>query len=220
MWQTAHEELKDHGFVVIAVALDTPEAARPWIEAANPTYPALVDRDHHVAALYGMRNVPEAVWIDERGRIVRRTENAGSYDGFRSRDPVTGEMPPDALEKTARAKRVYMEAVADWALRGANSRHVRDAAAARRHLPEVGDDAALAQAHFKLATWFLARGEEDAAAPHIAAARRLYAESWTIYRQTYDRNEQGFASGPEFRDRVAALGEQRYYPKVDIDGMP
>ena len=40
MWQALYEELKDHGFVVIAVALDSREGdALPWIEAANPSYP-------------------------------------------------------------------------------------------------------------------------------------------------------------------------------------
>ena len=220
MWQKASDTLKDHGFVVLAVALDTPEAARPWIEAAKPGYPALIDREHHVAALYNMVNVPEAVWIDETGRIVRPTENAGSYDGFRSRDPVTGEMPPDVVETTARAKRVYMEAVADWAVNGAASRHVLDAATARARLSGPSDDEALAHAHFRLAAWFLAKGDEASAAPHVAEARRLHPGSWTIFRQTYGRNEQGFATGDEFRARVAALGERRYYPKVDIEGMP
>ena len=56
------------------------DAARPWIEAAKPDYPCLIDRDHHVADLYNMVNVPQAVWIDEEGRIVRPPENAGSSD--------------------------------------------------------------------------------------------------------------------------------------------
>ena len=46
------------------------DAARPWIEAAAPSYPALIDRNHRVAELYNMVNVPQAVWIDETGTIV------------------------------------------------------------------------------------------------------------------------------------------------------
>jgi hypothetical protein len=220
VWQKAHDDLARYGFTVLAIALDTADAARPWIEAAKPAYPALIDRQHHVAALYGMVNVPEAVWIDENGRIVRPTETAGAYDGFRSRDPVTGTIPPDVAETTARAKRVYMEAVADWARNGAASRHALDPATARERLRRPSDDAALAQTHFRLATWFLAKGEEARAVPHVAEARRLHPESWTIFRQTYGRNDQGLATGDEFRARVAALGERRYYPKVDIEGMP
>lgn len=71
MWQSLFDELKDRGFVVLAIALDQAHAARPWIEAAAPGYPCLIDRDHHVADLYNLVNVPQAVWIDEDGRVVR-----------------------------------------------------------------------------------------------------------------------------------------------------
>ena len=41
----AHEELADRNFVVIAVAMDSREGdPLPWIAAANPTYPGLIDR--------------------------------------------------------------------------------------------------------------------------------------------------------------------------------
>jgi hypothetical protein len=87
VWQELYEELKGHGFMVIAVAMDSREgAALPWIEAARPTYVTLIDRDHRLAELYGMVNVPQAVWIDERGIVVRPTETAGAYEGFRKMD--------------------------------------------------------------------------------------------------------------------------------------
>jgi len=85
--------MKDHGFTVLAVALDQPETARPWIEAAAATYPCLIDRDHHLADLYNMVNVPQAVWIDEEGRIVRPPETAGSMDAFRAMDRKTFTIP-------------------------------------------------------------------------------------------------------------------------------
>ena len=53
----------------IAVAIDQPEAARPWIEGARPSYPCLVDRDHHLTDLYNLVNVPQAVWIDGARRF-------------------------------------------------------------------------------------------------------------------------------------------------------
>ncbi len=72
--------------MVIAVAMDSREGdALPWIEAARPTYVTLIDRDHRLAELYGVVNVPQAIWIDERGRIVRPAEPAGAYEGFRNR---------------------------------------------------------------------------------------------------------------------------------------
>ncbi len=48
-----YDELKDHNFVVITVALDkSSEDAREFIEAARPTHPSLIDTDHLVADLY------------------------------------------------------------------------------------------------------------------------------------------------------------------------
>ena len=78
VWQDLYSGLQEQNFIIIAVAMDSrADAARPWIEAAAPTYPALIDRDHRVAELYNMVNVPQAVWINEAGRIVRPAENAG-----------------------------------------------------------------------------------------------------------------------------------------------
>src|SRR5262249_56107794 len=86
------------------------EAARPWIEAANPTYPCLIDRNHHVADLYNMVNVPQATWIDEAGRIVRPPENAGSSDAFRKMDRLTKQMQPEQVAERERTKKVYVAA--------------------------------------------------------------------------------------------------------------
>ena len=70
MWQALYEELGDKGFVPISVALDeSAEAARPYIEKANPQHPSLIDTEHVVAHRYGLINVPAVVWIDEDGKI-------------------------------------------------------------------------------------------------------------------------------------------------------
>lgn len=217
VWQKIYGELKDRGFTVLAVAMDNADAARPFVEAAKPDYPCLVDRDHFVAGLYGMVNVPEAVWIDEGGRIVRAAENAGSWDGFRRRDRTTGAMPQDDVEKIVRAKRIYMDAVRDWAVNGAASRHVRKTP---KDAQAVSDDIALAHLHFRIGRFLQRAGRDDDALSHFEEARRLHPDSWTIWRQTAERNEQGFAAGPDFWARVDALGERRYYPRPDIEGMP
>lgn len=220
VWQQVYDDMKDRGFVVIAVAMDTAEAARPYVEAARPTYPCLVDCDHRVAAAYGMVNVPEAVWIDETGQIVRPAENAGSWDGFRRRDRTTGVMPKEDMELIVRAKRTYMDAVRDWAVHGAASRHVPDERTRRERQRRPSDDVARAHVHFRLGGRLLRSGKSDEALAHFETARRLHPDSWTIWRQTAGRNDQGFAAGPDFWARVDALGERRYYPRVEIDGMP
>ena len=79
--------------MVIAVAMDSREGdPLPWIDAAKPTYPTLIDREHRLAELYGIVNVPQAVWIDEAGRIVRPAESAGAYEGFRQMNRATREI--------------------------------------------------------------------------------------------------------------------------------
>ena len=220
VWQSLYAELKDRGFMVMAIAMDTPEAACPFIEAAKPEYISLIDRDHHVSALFNMVNVPEAVWIDERGHVVRPAENAGWYEGFRWSNRETGEMPADAAEKTTRAKRIYMDAVRDWANNGAASKHVLTSTAAQSQLRRPDENIALAHTHFRLGNYLLHGGHGDAAQRHFDEAKRLHPDSWNIWRQTAAKNENGFASGPEFYKRVDALGDRRYYEQVKIEGMP
>src|SRR5262245_23465025 len=94
-----------------------------WAKAAPPTYPCLIDADHVVARLYGMPNVPMAVWIDEDGHIVRSAEPAGIGDAFRSMDAETFTIPADAEAAAKARRRAYLDAVRDWAARGAGSVH-------------------------------------------------------------------------------------------------
>src|SRR3989442_15298828 len=92
--------------------------ALPWIDAARPTYPALIDRDHRLAELYGIVNVPQAVWIDEAGRILRPAEPAGAYEGFRKMNPTTRELPEDLARLTAQGQATYLDASCDWVPNG------------------------------------------------------------------------------------------------------
>jgi hypothetical protein len=219
VWQQLFADLKDRNFVVVAVAMDVPDAARPWIEAAKPTYPCLIDRNHYVADLYNMVNVPQAVWIDEEGRIVRPPENAGSSDGFRQMNRATKQMTPEQLAERERTKTIYMTAVRDWVLKGPTSVFAFDAASARAHLGLP--DAAIAQAHthFRLAQHLLRSGKNDEALMHFAEASRLHPDSWTIWRQAARKDATGLASGPEFWARVDALGERPYYRPIDMEGL-
>ena len=221
MWQALYEELKALGFVVIAVAMDSREGdPRPWIEAARPTYPALIDREHRLAELYGIVNVPQAVWIDEAGRIVRPAEPAGAYEGFRQMNRLTREMPEDAARLTAQAKASYLGAIRDWVRHGSKSAHALSTAQAREHLPPPREDTARAQAMFRLGQLLLRRGEREEGERWIREASRLHPESWCIWRQGAGVNETGLAALPDFWQRVDALGEDRYYARIDMPGMP
>lgn len=220
MWQKLYDDLKNENFMVISVAMDNEDAARPWIEQVGPTYVSLIDREHAVAALYNMVNVPQAVWIDESGRIVRPVESAGAYEGFRALNRETREMPADVAEKTANAKRTYVEAVRDWVLNGADSRHVLDADTAAAKVKTPAPEVEQAHVEFRLGQALRRRGDEAAARAAFARAVALHPGSWNIWRQTADKNEMGLAAGPDFWARVDKLGRNEYYEPVDMDGMP
>lgn len=217
MWQAVFDELHTQGFTVLAVAMDTPEAARPWIEAARPAYPCLIDRDHHLADLYHLVNVPQAVWIDEAGRIVRPPETAGATDGFRVMDRTTFTMPEDAAAERARVRQAYVDAVRDWARRGAASRHALDPAGAAARLQPPAPGIAQAHAHFRLGQHLLRLGREDEAQAQFAEAIRLHPDSWAMWRQAAPKDARGLASGAAFWARVDALGDRPYYRPVELD---
>ena len=221
MWQGLYDELKDRDFTVIAVAMDHEvEAARPWIEAASPGYPCLIDREHLLAELYGLVNVPQAVWIDEAGRIVRPPETAGAYESFRALDLETMQVPEGAAAMSAEVRKRYLDALRDWAEKGAESRHVLTADEAAARLPQQGEDQARAHVLFRLGLWLGEHGRDDEAEAALAEAARLHPESWTIWRQAAPKDARGLAAGPAFWERVRALGDRPYYAPVELDGMP
>jgi len=221
VWQALYEELADRNFVVIAVAMDSREGdALPWIEAASPTYPTLIDREHKLAELYGVVNVPQAIWVDEGGRIVRPAEAAGAYEGFRKMNRATRELPADTAQLTSQAKTTYLNAVRDWVRRGPESEHAFSADRARAHLPALTEDMVTAQAMFRLGQHLLRHGESEEGGRWLKEASRRHPESWCIWRQGAGVNELGLAALPDFWERVDALGERRYYAPVDMKGMP
>lgn len=220
MWQSLHDELKDHGFTVLAVALDEPEAARPWIEAAKPGYPCVIDREHHVADLYHLVNVPQAAWIDEAGRLVRPPETAGSTDAFRAMDRRTFAMPEAAAAERVRVKERYLDAVRDWARRGAASVHALDEGRAAAKIAAPDDAVAEAHARFRLGQHLRRQGQVEEARRWLDEATRLHPDSWAMWRQAADKDARGLAAGPAFWARVDALGDRPYYPPADIAAEP
>lgn len=219
MWQVLYQDLKDLGFMVVAVAEESrgADSARPWIEQAKPDYWALIDPDHLVARLYGMTNVPQSVWIDAKGRIVRPAETAGSTDHFRRMDLKTRTMAPEDQAARQAAREAYFGAVREWVRTGA---HALPADAARSKQPKITPEIAEAHARFRLGTWLRANGKGTEGDRQLKEASRLHPDSWNIWRQAADLDEVGKASGPEFWARVQALGSKAYYPPPDLPGFP
>jgi len=197
--------------MVVAVAEESRGAdhARPWIEQAKSDYWQLIDSEHRLEDLYNLVNVPQAVWIDEQGTIVRPPETAGSTDHFRRMDLKTRTMSPDDQAERLAARQAYLDAVRAWVTSG---KHAMPADAARVNLPTVTPEIAEARARFRLGVWLRAHGRAAEGDRQMAEASRLHPAAWSLWRQAADLDEVGKASGPDFWKRVQALGDKPYYP--------
>ncbi len=217
MWQALYTELAPKGFVPIAVAFDSAgnQAAEPWIKAANPTYPCLIDRRHIVAELYDMVNVPNAVWIDENGKIVRPSEPAGSSDAFRKMDHTNFSIPPDALAELMAKRNAYLNAIRDWVDKGPASKFALSEKDAVRRMHSPSDDHVRAAANFRLGEYLVEIGHPKDAQKYLEEAKRLRPESWNYKRQAWALEDPAKAGGPEFCAAVEALGDKKYYPSPD-----
>ena len=211
MWQQLYSELKDKNFMVVAVAEESRGAghAKQWIDAAKSDYWQLIDAEHRLEDLYNLVNVPQAIWIDEKGSIVRPPETAGSTDHFRRMDLKTRTMSLKDQEERQAAREAYMQAVRDWVTTG---KHSLPANQARASLPKVTPQIAEARARFRLGVWLRAHDRATEGDRQMSIAAELYPESWSMWRQAADLDEVGKASGPDFWKRVQALGDKPYYP--------
>ena len=248
-WQAIYDELKSEGLTVIAVAEDAGGAATtaPWIrpssmddqypqpvrdlmgwddetwsKAGPPQYPCLIDERHEVSRLFGMVNVPSAVWIDEEGRIVRPPEPAGVTEDFKTLDLATFSMPAPAVESGAKHRQRYVDAVRDWVHRGPVSPAVvgRDEVVRRMGGAAKWGDPAKAAAHFRIAEALYRRKDPEAAQEHFAAAARLWPENWSYQRQARQLSDPDTVgeldAGPEFWKSVELRGAGAYYPPVQL----
>lgn len=221
MWQELYEELKAQDFTVITVAFDSRDgAAKPWVEQAQPQYVSLVDPFHHVADLYNMVNVNQAVWIDEAGLIVRPTESAGVTEGFRQMNRTTGAVPEAISQTASEVKTLYHDALRDWVANGAASQYAFDASTARAQLSLPDDNVVKAHASFVLGQYLIATGQTDEGEQCVTAASQLHPESWAIWRQGAELDERGLAATGDFWTRVDALGNDKYYAGIAMPGMP
>jgi hypothetical protein len=179
----------------------------------------LIDEHHRVAELYNMVNVPQAVWIDEDGIIVRPTEVAGTTDAFRT---MMSGLTPEQMEELTKTRQLYHDAIRDWVAKGAESEFVFSPADAKARTKVPSDEVALANAHFRLGSYLRRHGEEVEGDEHLSEAKRLRPESWNFRRQTWNLEAPGDerSGGPEFWAAVEALGDDYYYAPIDMPGLP
>jgi tetratricopeptide (TPR) repeat protein len=198
-WQALYKELKDKNFEIISVAQDTGGAkdAGPWITAAKPEFTALVDDQQIVTQKYNMVNVPTAVWIDERGRIVRTNEVAFVDDRFKT---FTGmDSAP------------YVDAIRDWAINGAKSVYALSEAELKTRLKPAGDDRATADAEFALGEYLYRQNKVADAIPHFKEAQRLAPDNWNYKRQAWALSDAERDYGTSFMKEVQKLKGKPYY---------
>ena len=176
---------------MVTVALDlNPEKARPWIEAAQPTHPSLIDSAHLTNELLGFHNVPMAVWIDESGTLVRPAESA-SIEERDVASPLPDELPDRVKELIGEARKIpdigaeYRAAVVDWAHNGSDSQYALGPAevVAASHPRERHH--AEAAANFELGQHLFAASGKEAAVPYWRAAHALDPSNWTYKRQAW-----------------------------------
>lgn len=238
MWQALRTELHPRGLEIVTVGLDTlgAEACRPFIEAAAPEHPSLIDAHHAVAERFGVINIPNGVWIDEDGIIVRPAEVAPAPRRVERPGMGDVELPDRMVDIFTEAQKIrtdpgaYETALRDWVERGAESPYALspDEVVARSRPRDA--DRARGEAHFELATELERRGDHAGAVTHFRAAHQLVPDNFAYRRQAWslesaiDGPLTRFWQGPspddpdawpydgDWLSDVRQLGAENYYP--------
>jgi tetratricopeptide (TPR) repeat protein len=198
-WQKFYHDLNDKNFEIISIAQDTGGAkdAAPWITAAKPEYVALIDDKHLVTQLYNMVNVPTAVWINEKGMIVRPNEVAYVDNRYKAMHGI------DAGP--------YLDAIRDWVANGDRSPFVMNEQEVKERLKPQSAERSMADAEFALAEYMHKAGKGEDAIPHFKEAQRLDPDNWNYKRQAWALSDAEKNYGTSFMKEVQKLNGKPYY---------
>jgi len=186
----------------VSLELSGPEASRPYIDAASPDHPSLLDPTHQMDALFGVVNIPNVLWIDEEGLIVRPPEPGWPSPRSEMPKDMLGAMPelgraPNAPKPpedgpgqwgvllSGQDRKTYADAIRDWAAKGADSEFALGAdEVVARSQPR---SAAMSEgaARFELANHLWRAGRRDAAIAQFVECHRLQPDNWTYKRQAW-----------------------------------
>lgn len=238
MWQALHTELEPQGATVVTVGLDLggADAVRPFVDAAAPTHPALVDQAHLTDELLGFVNVPMAVWIDEQGTLVQPAHVAQVQgSAFADERPIPDGLPDrlrETLESVRRIPRnadVYVPALKDWVANGERSRYwLPPDEVVRRSRPRPHEHAEAA-ACFEVAQHLWQRGDHESAVGWFRRAHGLHPENWTYKRQAWtlattpEGHQSDLLQGPtdvyegNWLDDIKAAGPENYYEPLRLE---
>ena len=198
-WQKFYHDLNDKNLEIISIAQDTGGAkdAAQWITAAKPDYVALIDDKHLVTQLYNMVNVPTAVWINEKGIIVRPNEVAYVDNRYKSMHGI------DAGP--------YLDAIRDWVANGDRSQFVMNEQEVKERLKPQSAERSRADAEFALAEYMHKTGKGDDAISHFKEAQRLDPDNWNYKRQAWALSDAEKNYGTSFMKEVQKLNGKPYY---------
>jgi tetratricopeptide (TPR) repeat protein len=200
--------------------MSDPEASREFIEAgwaagSGVNHTSLLDPTHQMDALFGVVNIPNVVWIDEDGMIVRPAEPGWGPGDFYP-DWLREFLETRDAEVEAKAAEVevtnpelaaklrggqdrdsYADAIRDWAANGAESRFALSPSEVVDGSQERSQDKSEGAAHFELALHLWEQGNRDGAFAHFREAHRLQPDNWTYKRQAWSLVGNEAAGGGE-----------------------
>jgi hypothetical protein len=229
VWQAHRTRWHPQGLEIVTVALDVdPAEALPFIEQAHAEYPSLIDQAHVCDELFGFVNVPNGVWIDEDGMIVRPAEPAHPgtnpfTESFRTIDLST--LPADVADVLREARKIrsepelYVAMIEDWVAHGSDSPYALPPDEVVKRSGTRATSEATAAAEFELGQFLHHRGDHAAAIPHWREAHRLYPANWTYKRQAWNF-EDPMRQGPtdvydsSWYDDIKKVGAENYYPSI------
>lgn len=228
VWQELRTELHPKGLEIVTVALDTggADAARPPVEAANPDHPSLLDEPHILDEQLGVVNVPNGVWIDEDGMIVRPVEPAHPRVSSLRNIEISDDMPDHVKGVLTEVKKIrtdpeaYINALRDWVDKGAESRFALAPDEVVRRSQPMSTEKATAAASFELGQHLHRSGKPDAAVRWFREAHRLDPDNWTYRRQAWSFVDA--LQGPndvyegDWVSDVRKIGAENYYPALDL----
>jgi peroxiredoxin len=69
-----YRKFKGKNFEILAVSIDEPglKAVAPFMKKSNLTFPALIDSEGAVKAVYGITGIPESFIIDQQGLLLKK----------------------------------------------------------------------------------------------------------------------------------------------------